>query len=129
MVLRYALLALAISLGRTLLDWGFVFPEFGFKDPASVLGAMVFYVVIFTAWILALLSIARGGRAGLWVALALTLLLNVGLGLGTTVAFCPTPCRTLWPVGELWNWATTLSGIAASVLIIRSLRARPAGPS
>ena len=126
MVLRYALLALAISLGRTLLDWGFVFPEFGFTDPASVLGAMVFYVVIFSGWILALLSIARGGRAGLWVALALTLLLNVGLGLGTTVAFCPTPCRTLWPVGELWNWATTLSGIAASVVIVRSLRMRPA---
>jgi len=125
-VLRYALLALAISLGRTLLDWGFVFPEFGFTDPASVLGAMVFYVVIFSGWILALLSIARGGRAGLWVALALTLLLNVGLGLGTTVAFCPTPCRTLWPVGELWNWATTLSGIAASVVIVRSLRMRPA---
>ena len=124
MVLRYALLALAVSLGRTLLDWGFVFPEFGFTDPASVLGAMVFYVVIFSGWILALLSIARGGRAGLWVALALTLLLNVGLGLGTTVAFCPTPCRTLWPVGELWNWATTLSGIAATVVIIRSLRAR-----
>jgi len=126
LVLRYALLALAISLGRTLLDWGFVFPEFGFTDPASVLGAMVFYVVIFSGWILALLSIARGGRAGLWVALALTLLLNVGLGLGTTVAFCPTPCRTLWPVGELWNWATTLSGIAASVVIVRSLRMRPA---
>ena len=126
MVLRYALLALAISLGRTLLDWGFVFPEFGFTDPASVLGAMVFYVVIFSGWILALLSIARGGRAGLWVALALTLLLNVGLGLGTTVAFCPTPCRTLWPVGELWSWATTLSGIAASVVIVRSLRMRPA---
>jgi hypothetical protein len=126
MVLRYALLALAISLGRTLLDWGFVFPEFGFTDPASVLGAMVFYVVIFSSWILALLSISRGGRAGLWVALALTLLLNVGLGLGTTVAFCPTPCRTLWPVGELWNWATTLSGIAATVVIIRSLRTRPA---
>lgn len=125
-MLRYALLALAISLGRTLLDWGFVFPEFGFTDPASVLGAMVFYVVIFSGWILALLSIARGGRAGLWVALALTLLLNVGLGLGTTVAFCPTPCRTLWPVGELWNWATTLSGIAASVVIVRSLRMRPA---
>jgi len=126
LVLRYALLALAISLGRTLLDWGFVFPEFGFTDPASVLGAMVLYVVIFSGWILALLSIARGGRAGLWVALALTLLLNVGLGLGTTVAFCPTPCRTLWPVGELWNWATTLSGIAASVVIVRSLRMRPA---
>ena len=126
MVLRYALVALAISLGRTLLDWGFVFPEFGFTDPASVLGAMVFYVVIFSGWILALLSIARGGRNGLWVALALTLLLNVGLGLGTTVAFCPTPCRTLWPVGELWNWATTLSGIAATLVIIRSLRTRPA---
>ena len=124
MVLRFALLALAVSLGRALLDWGFVFPEFGFTDPVSVLAAMVFYVVIFSAWILGLLSIARGGRAGLWVALGLTLLLNVGLGLGTTLAFCPTPCRTLWPVGELWNWATTLSGIVASIPIMRALRSR-----
>lgn len=124
MVVWFALLALAVSLGRTLLDWGFVFPEFGFTDPVSVLAAMVFYVVIFSAWILGLLSIAKGGRAGLWVALGLTLLLNVGLGLGTTLAFCPTPCRTLWPVGELWNWATTLSGIVASILIIRALRSR-----
>ncbi len=124
MVLWFGLLALAVSLGRTLLDWGFVFPEFGFTDPASVLAALVFYVVIFSGWILALLSIARGGRAGLWVALGLTLLLNVGLGLGTTLAFCPTPCRTLWPVAELWNWATTVSGIVASALIIRALRSR-----
>jgi hypothetical protein len=123
-VVWFALLALAVSLGRTLLDWGFVFPEFGFTDPVSVLAAMVFYVVIFSAWILGLLSIAKGGRAGLWVALGLTLLLNVGLGLGTTLAFCPTPCRTLWPVGELWNWATTLSGIVASIVIIRALRSR-----
>jgi hypothetical protein len=124
LVIWFALLALAISLGRTLLDWGFVFPEFGFTDPASVLAAMVLYVAIFSGWILALLSIARGSRVGLWVALGLTLLLNVGLGLGTTIAFCPTPCRTLWPVGELWNWATTFSGIIASVLIIRALRSR-----
>lgn len=122
MVLRVSLLALAISLGRTLIDWGFVFPELGLIDPLGVFVTLVFYVAIFTGWIVAILGIAAGRRAGLWASLGFTLVLNVALGLGTTLAFCPTPCATLYPVGELWNWATTLSGIAAAVVIVRALR-------
>ena len=127
MVAWVALLAFAIGLGRTLLDWGFVYPEMGFTDPLAVFATMAFYSALFAVWAWALMALARGARVGAWITLALTLLLNVLLGVGTTVAFCPTPCPTLWPVGEIWNWATTLSGAAAAFLLIRSLRAQGGG--
>lgn len=124
MLLRVSILAFAVSIGRTLLDWGFVFPELGLTDPLSVLAAMLFYVAVLTGWVVAIVAIAHGQRVGLWASLAFALVLNVGLGLATTVAFCPTPCATLWPVGELLNWATTLSGALAAAVLMRALRSR-----
>jgi len=121
-----ALLAFAISIGRTLIDWGFVYPEFGSPEPTSVGLRLVVYSTIFGVWAWALVGLANGSRRSAWVTLALTLLLNVVLGISTTVALCPSPCQTLWPVGELWNWATTLSGLAAVVAIARRLRSAPA---
>ena len=56
------------------------------------------------------------------MALVVTVLANVALGLGTTLAFCPTPCQTLFPVAEIWNWTTTLNGLAAVIAQVRSLR-------
>jgi len=102
-----------------------VFPEFGFTDPASVLGALALYMALFVPWILALVGVSKGRRAGMWTPLALTAVVNIGLGLGTTLAVCPTPCRTLWPVGELWNWATTVSASFAAIALVRSLRSGP----
>ena len=123
MLLWLSLLAFAVALGRALIDWGIVYPELGMvTDAPSVLPMLVVYSLIFGAWAWGLTALARGQRRGLWVALVLTLLANVGLGLGTTLAFCPTPCQTLWPIGELWNWATTLTGAAAAVAQVGALR-------
>ena len=123
MLVWLSLVAFAVGLGRTLLDWGIVYPELGLlSDPGSVLPTLVVYSAIFGAWAWALVAMARGERRGVWVALVFTLLANVALGLGTTLAFCPTPCQTLWPVAEIWNWATTLTGAAAVVVQIRALR-------
>jgi hypothetical protein len=124
-----SVLAFAIAIGRTLIDWGFVYPEFGFTDPVSVGMTLVVYTTIFGVWAWSLIGVAAGGRRAAWVALLLTLLLNVLLGISTTVALCPTPCQTVWPVGELWNWATTLSGIAAVIALARHLRAARRGPA
>jgi len=118
-----SLLAFAVGLGRAFIDWGVVYPELGpVNDVGRVFPRLVAYSLLFGAWAWALIAITRGRRRGIWVALVLTLLANVGLGLGTTVAFCPTPCQTLWPVGELWNWATTLTGVAAVIAQVRALR-------
>ena len=125
MLVWLSLLAFAVALGRTFIDWGIVYPELGMvTSAAGVLPLLAGYSLVFGAWAWALISMARGQRRGVWVALVLTLLLNVGLGLGTTVAFCPTPCQTLWPIGELWNWATTLTGAAAVIAQGRALRSR-----
>ena len=123
MVVWLSLLAFTVGLGRSYIDWGIVYPEFGpMTDAARVFPMLLLYSLIFGVWAWALLAMARGERRGVWIALVLTLLANVGLGVGTTVAFCPTPCQTLWPIGELWNWATTLTGLAAAVAQIRVLR-------
>lgn len=123
-----SLVAFAVGLGRTFIDWGVVYPELGMASTAeAVFPRLVGYTLIFGAWAWALIAMARGQRRGVWVALVLTLLANVGLGVGTTVAFCPTPCQTLWPVGELWNWATTLTGAAAVIAQVRALRSGEIG--
>jgi hypothetical protein len=49
------------------------------------------------------------------------------LGLGTTVAYCPTPCATMWPLLEVANWANTLSGLLAALACGLALRAPRAG--
>ena len=125
MLLWLSLLAFAVSLGRSLIDWGIVYPEFGMvSDATSVFAMLVGYSLIFGTWAWALIAMSRGQRRGVWVAFVLTLLANLGLGLGTTFAFCPTPCQTLWPVGELWNWATTFTGAAAVIAQVGALRSR-----
>lgn len=125
MLVWLSLLAFAVGLGRSFIDWGIVYPEFGLMtDVARVFPTLLAYSLIFGVWAWALTTMARRQRRGVWVALVLTLLLNVGLGVGTTVAFCPTPCQTLWPIGELWNWATTLTGVAALVAQVSALRSR-----
>jgi len=118
------LIALAISIGRAFIDWGFVYPEFGMKEPGAVAATLVGYTVAYGAWIWALLALSRGSRLGLWLALAAVLILSDLFGVATTVALCPTPCGTVYPVGEIWNWLTTLSGIAATVALVRALRMR-----
>lgn len=125
MLVWLSLLAFAVGIGRTLIDWGVVYPELGMvSDAAGMFPRLVAYSLIFGVWAWALTAMARGQRRGVWVALVLTLIANVGLGVGTTVAFCPTPCQTLWPIGELWNWATTLTGAAAAVAQVRALRSQ-----
>ncbi len=125
MLVWLSLLAFAVGLGRAFLDLGVVYPEVGLMtNPGSVFATMAALFVIYGAWAWALIPMAGARRLGLWVALVITLLASVGLGLGTTLAFCPTPCQTLWPIAEIWNWATTLTGVAAVVVQLRALRAR-----
>ena len=122
LTIRLAVAALAISIGRSFIDWGFVYPEFGMTQPAAVFGTLVGYVLAYGTWVWAVVALARGRRAGMWVALGATLVLSDLLGISTTVALCPTPCGTIYPVAEIWNWLTTVSGIAATVALVRSLR-------
>jgi hypothetical protein len=42
--------------------------------------------------------------------------------------WCPSPCRTGWPVMEISNWITLLSGLIAAIAVGIQLR-QPAGRS
>lgn len=118
-----ALVAVAyvIFVIRAFVDWRYVFPEFspGLGVEAA---AMVFYFAVLGAWLWALLVAARGSRPARAAALAFTVVMSVGLGVGTLVSFCPSPCQTAWPLGETANWLTLISGLAASLALGRQLR-------
>lgn len=117
-------LALLAFLARTFLDRGFVVPE-QTSDVTTTAVAIVAYTAIFGAWIWAIGTAARGARRGLAVALVIALLLPIGLGLGTLVAFCPSPCRTAWPLMEVANWVGLVTGLAAAASLAHVLFRAP----
>lgn len=47
--------------------------------------------------------------------------LLVLFGLATVISFCPSPCQTAWPVGEIAIWSNLLVGISATVVVARNL--------
>src|SRR3990170_6814124 len=108
---------------RAFLDWRFVFAEFvPDTDIATTALAMGFYVAVSGTWLWALAAAARGGRGGIVALLVLSLLLLVGLGIGTLVSFCPSVCQTAWPLGELSNWAGLVIGLLAAAATGLQLR-------
>jgi hypothetical protein len=60
--------------------------------------------------------------------LVFNLLLPFGMGLSTFLFWCPSPCRTGWPVMEISNWFTLVSGLIAAVGVGIQLR-QPTGRS
>ena len=40
-----------------------------------------------------------------------------GFGVGTLVSFCPSPCRTGWPVAEITIWVSLVAGLLAAILL------------
>lgn len=127
---RGAILLSAVAflafLERAFLDWRFVFAEFvPEEDIGTTAAAMAFYVAVAGAWLWGLSSAGRGSRGG-WVALlVLSLVFLIGGGIATLVSFCPSPCQTAWPVGELSNWVGLAVGLLAALALWLQLR-RPA---
>ncbi|MAG36923.1 MAG: hypothetical protein CL878_11870 [Dehalococcoidia bacterium] len=112
-----SVLAILVFVARAILDWGFV-PEFTeAASPGTVAGATLLYMVLVGGWIWAVLAASHGARAGLIGALVSSALLSLGIGIGTALAFCPTPCRTIWPLMEITNWAGIIVGLAACVAL------------
>ena len=77
----------------------------------------------------ALLVALKGSRRSLIAVLIFTLLLPVGIGVGTLISFCPSPCPTAWPLGEIVNWTNLIAGLAAVASVGLYLRTayRPPG--
>jgi hypothetical protein len=37
------------------------------------------------------------------------------MGVGTLVSYCPSPCSTAWPLGEIANWTSLVVGLLAGI--------------
>lgn len=112
---------------RMMLDFRFVFSEFiPDSDIGTMALTMAFYVLASAAWLWALFAAAADRRRGLWTLVGLATLMLVGLGVGTLVSFCPSPCETAWPLGEVSNWIGLVVGVAAVAAVGLRLR-QPAG--
>jgi hypothetical protein len=117
--------ALLSFLGRTFIDYGYVFPESGITMPDLLpitFGVLAFY----GGWLLALIAAGRRRRGGLIAILVYNVLLLI-FGISTLTTFCPSPCRTAWPLGEILIWSNLLIGIAATLLTARQLMNKTSG--
>jgi hypothetical protein len=93
-----------------------------FRSAGMVLLVAMLYTVLFAAWAWALLRTLRGGRGALIVAFVINLFFLLAVPLGTLVAYCPSPCPTLWPLMELANWLNLVAGLLAAAAIGLHLR-------
>ena len=111
-------------LARTFLDYRFVYEEMNVETLSLAL-LTVFNLAFFAGWIWALVSASRSKRRGM-VALLVYDVLLVLFGIPTLVSFCPSPCPTAWPIGEITIWSNLLVGFPAIVAVGLSLRRRAA---
>lgn len=118
-------LALISELWRAFLDFHWEYSRALGTTGLALLGTLI-YTAIFVGWGWAWLRAREGLRRGLIAALVLTLLLTLAIPVGTLVAYCPSSCRSLWPLMELSNWFSLLLGLLATVALAWQIW-RPAG--
>jgi len=115
----FSTLALLSFMARTFIDYGFVYEELNLTG--SSLGLItLFNVALLGGWVWALIAASHRSRRAMWALLAYDLLL-VLFGLSTLISFCPSPCQTAWPLGEIVIWSNLTIGIPAVVLTARNL--------
>ncbi|MGD2206925.1 MAG: hypothetical protein PVH17_09110 [Anaerolineae bacterium] len=124
--LTLSVLALLSLLGRTFLDYRYVFAEdFPSYGPGSVGLATLFFVAFAGGWIWALLA-AADGRRGAWIALLVfALLTGLGLGAASILAFWP-PMQSATPLGEISLLSSLLFGLLAALAAWLQLAPRAA---
>ncbi len=115
--------ALLSFLARTFVDYGFVYQELNLTS-ASLGIVTLFNLAFFGGWIWALVSGSHRSRRAMFALLAYDALL-VLFGLSTLVSFCPSPCQTAWPVGEIAIWSNLIIGVPAAVLVGLNLFRKP----
>jgi len=106
-------LTLLVFLGRTFIDFHYVYSEFDFGVGMVTLVNLI-YLALFGGWIWSLLAAVRGSRRGWAAAFGFSLFFLLVIAAGTLVSYCPSPCRTAWPVGEIFIWLSLIFGLLAS---------------
>lgn len=116
-----SVIALLTELWRAFVDFQYEYSTV-LNSMGLLLLATLLYTAFFGGWAWALLRAMRGSRSALIVALILNLLILLAIPIGTLVAYCPSPCRELWPVMELANWINLLFGLLAAFALVIQLR-------
>jgi hypothetical protein len=121
--------AFVVFVARSLLDFQFVIGQEVASTTAQEAIAVLFYTALVGGWLWAMFAAARSSRAGLIAALLFDLVFAFGLGIGTLVSFCPSPCPTAGGLMETANWANLVTGLLAVVATGLYLRQSPAKQS
>lgn len=116
-----SVIALLTELWRAFVDFQHEYSSFLNSTGALLFGALL-YTALFGGWAWALLRTARGNRGALIAALIINLLFLIAIPVGTLVAYCPSPCPSLWPMMELANWINLFFGLLATVALALQLR-------
>jgi ABC-type transport system involved in multi-copper enzyme maturation permease subunit len=114
-------IALLTELWRAFVDFQHEYSNI-LNSMGALLLATLLYTALFGGWAWALVSALRVSRSALIAALIINLLFLLAIPIGTLVAYCPSPCRELWPLMELANWINLLFGLLASVALALQLR-------
>ena len=109
-----AVISLLVFLGRTFIDFYYVYGEFSLSV-GMVSGAVLINMVLFGGWIWSLLSAVQGSRRGLVAVFGFNLFFLLFIAVGTLVSYCPSPCETGWPLGEIAIWTSLLTGLLAAI--------------
>jgi hypothetical protein len=109
-----AVVSLLVFLGRTFIDFYYVYGEFGLSV-GMVSGTTLVHMLLFGGWIWSLLSAVQGSRRGLIAVFGFNLFFLLFIAIGTLVSYCPSPCMTGWPLGEIAIWTSLITGLLASI--------------
>lgn len=121
----FSFAGLLAMLARTFLDYQYVYQGLGLTAVTSGLATLV-NLAMFGGWFYALYaSAARFSRGAMIANFVFNALLLV-FGLSTVITFCPSPCPTGWPVGEIIIWSNIVIGIPALIISALAIfRAQP----
>jgi hypothetical protein len=111
-----AVISYLVFLGRAFIDFYYVFEEFGLSV-GMVGGAILIHLALFGGWIWGLLSAVQGSRRGVIAVFGFNLFFLLFIAVGTLVSYCPSPCSTGWPLGEIANWASLVAGLVAAIAL------------
>lgn len=111
-------------IARAFVDYGFVYRAL-YPTTGSIGILTLAYVAFFGGWLWALLSASHLSRRAMYALLAYGAIITLHACV-TLFVFCPFPCRTAWPLGQIVIAANLLLGIPAVVAALVSLRRKVA---
>jgi hypothetical protein len=111
-------------LGRALIDYAFVYRElYQATRPIGILTLV--YLAFIAGWIWALLAASHNSRRAMYALLGYGAVIALHAGF-TQMVFCPYPCRTAWPLGQVVILLNLILAIPAVIVAVLSLRQKPA---